>query len=122
MRRHGFARLEAAVLAHIGEVWAHETDRAGPQLARRLRGKQQGQHLVVRPVEAAQEGDIEALRSGHKPQIGLAVGEAPVLDFNDVGVDHRGQAPAEKLVSRHDDQHCLAHGSLTPMMFGFACR
>jgi len=50
------------------------------------------------------------------------IGEAPVLDFGDLGVEHRGQATAAKLVSRHDDQQCLAHGWLTPMMSGFESR
>ena len=56
-RRHGLARLEPPVLPHIGEIGRHQADVRRAELARRRRGEDQRQNLVVRSIERADDDD-----------------------------------------------------------------
>ena len=75
-RRHGFAGIEAAVLPHVGQVGRHQPHLRRAELARGVGGKDQGQGLFVRMVQAAGEHHAASPHGGVQAHQRLAVGKA----------------------------------------------
>ena len=71
---HGLARLERAVLSHVGKVGRDQGHAPGAAPPQRVRGEQELDELVVGPVEGSHQHRARRYRADAHPA--LAVGKA----------------------------------------------
>ncbi len=92
-----FARLEAAILPHIGQVGRNEANPRRAKVSGRVGGEQQRGQLRIGIGQRAIEHDLGARKARRQPQIGLVVRKAAGCDHGMIAAQRPGKPLAEGL-------------------------
>lgn len=98
--RDGFARVEAPVLTQVRQVRGSQQHAGGAEVARCVRGEQQGQRLGVRLCQAGHDHDGAAGDVGVQPHQRLAVREPVQLQGSPLRAQRPDQSIGEVFVAR----------------------